>query len=102
MVGIVIVNYKSDELTVRFVSEELCKTVCPHRTVIVDVGGTLGEVPDAVVLKEENRGFAHACNVGAMYMKGEVSSILFMLLHHRFTAQTRRFPTAPMTRLITL
>ena len=77
MVGIVIVNYKSDELTVRFVSEELCKTVCPHRTVIVDVGGTLGEVPDAVVLKEENRGFAHACNVGAMYMKGEVSSILF-------------------------
>lgn len=77
MVGIVIVNYKSDELSSRFVSEELCKTVCPHRTVIVDVGGTLGEVPDAVVLKEENKGFAHACNVGAMYLKGEVSSFLF-------------------------
>ena len=77
MIGVVIVNYKSDALTRRFVSEEVSKISLPHRTVIVDVGGTLDEVPDATVIKEDNKGFAHACNAGALYLKGEVSSILF-------------------------
>ena len=77
MVGIVIVNYKSDDLTLRFVSEEISKIALPHKTVIVDVGGTMDEVPDATVIKEKNKGFAYACNAGAMFLKGEVSSILF-------------------------
>ena len=77
MVGIVIVNYKSDALTRRFVAEEVSKILLPHRTVIVDVGGTLDDVPETTVIKEENKGFAHACNAGALFLKGQVSSILF-------------------------
>lgn len=78
MTGIVIVNYRSDSLTTRFVKEELSKIVSPHRIIIVDVGGTFDkEVPGAEVIKEENIGFAHACNAGAKRLKGEVSNILF-------------------------
>ena len=39
MLGIVIVNYRSDALTSRFVREELSRIRLPHVTVVVDNGG---------------------------------------------------------------
>ena len=69
MIGIVIVSYKSDERTKRFVREELPMIGLPHRTVVVDVGGTLSEIEGADLLHVENKGFAYACNEGARYLR---------------------------------
>ena len=65
MLGVVIVSYRSDDLTVRFVREELAKITVPHRVVVVANGYDAAQaqrlaerIPEAVVLPAENRGFA--------------------------------------------
>ena len=77
MLGVVIVSYKSDDLTVRFVREELTKISLPHRIVVVDNGAGPEEasalaarLPEAVVLPAENRGFAAGNNLGFRWLEG--------------------------------
>lgn len=74
MLGIVIVSFRSDDLTVRFVQEELSRITIPHQTVIVNNGGTdsahLQErLPEATVLSSENKGYASGCNFGARWLR---------------------------------
>ena len=75
MIGIVIVSYRSDDLTVRFVREQLPGITVPYQVVVVDNGATpeeaaalQGRIPEAVVLPAENRGFASGNNVGIRYL----------------------------------
>lgn len=75
MLGVVIVSYRSDDLTVRFVKEELTKITVPYRVVVVANGydaaraQQLAErIPEAVVLPAENRGFAAGNNLGVRYL----------------------------------
>ncbi len=84
--GIVIVSYRSDDLTVRFVREELSRVRIPYTLVVVDNGATSEEaaslgrqLPDAVVLPSENGGFAKGNNLGVRYLEdhGGVDQILF-------------------------
>ena len=77
MLGIVIVNYRSDDLTVRFVQGQLCRITLPYQVVVVDNGATAEEaealqrrIPEAVVLPAENRGFAAGNNIGIRYLLG--------------------------------
>ena len=84
MVGIVIVSYRSDDLTVRFVREDLFQISVPYRVVVVDNGETgscaLQEIlPEVTVLVSENRGYASACNLGAEWLRDQVhpESVLF-------------------------
>ena len=84
MVGIVVVNYRSDEMTVRFVREELSRIDIPYRVVVVNNGGTdsgnLQErMPGVTVLTAENRGYAYGCNRGAEWLQEQVhpDAILF-------------------------
>ena len=84
MVGIVLVNYCSDDLTVRFVREELSRITIPYHVVIVNNGGTdecvLKErLPEVTVLASENRGYACGCNLGARWLYGNIhpDAILF-------------------------
>ena len=74
--GVVIVSYKSDDLTERFVREELVKTSLPLRVVVVDNGATEEEAAllesrlDGVkVIAAPNGGFARGNNIGARYLK---------------------------------
>ncbi|MBQ6086505.1 MAG: glycosyltransferase family 2 protein [Bacteroidales bacterium] len=76
MIAVVIVNYRSEERTVKFVREEVSKISSPHAVVVVDNGSTpdsfkaLSEgLPEgcALIPSEENAGFARACNLGASY-----------------------------------
>lgn len=74
MLGIVIVNYRSDEMTVRFVREELSRIGIPNQVVIVNNGGTDSsllqkELPGVTVLTSENRGYACGCNLGAEWLR---------------------------------
>ena len=75
MLGIVIVSYRSDDLTVRFVEDQLSRITIPYQVVVVDNGATAEEaatlqrrIPDAVVLPAENRGFAAGNNIGIRYL----------------------------------
>lgn len=75
MIGVVIVSYKSDDLTVRFVQEELSKVSSPLQVVVVDNGASEAEaealqrrIPEAVVLPAENKGFAVGNNIGIRYL----------------------------------
>ena len=84
MVGIVIVSYRSDDLTVRFVREDLSRISVPYRVVVVDNGETGSsalqeKLPDVTVLVSENRGYASACNLGAEWLRDRVhpESVLF-------------------------
>ena len=84
MVGIVIVSYRSDDLTVRFVREDLSRISVPYQVVVVDNGetgsGALQEkLPEVTVLVSENRGYASACNLGAEWLRDRVhpESVLF-------------------------
>ena len=77
MLGIVIVNYRSDDLTVRFVQGQLTRITLPYQVVVVDNGATAREaealqrrIPKAVVLPAENRGFAAGNNIGIRYLLG--------------------------------
>lgn len=84
MLGIVVVSYRSDDLTVRFVREELSRIRMPYRIVVVDNGetenGVLQErLPEVTVLTSENRGYACGCNLGARWLRehGQPEAILF-------------------------
>ena len=84
MVGIVIVSYRSDDLTVRFVREDLSRISVPYRVVVVDNGETGSsalqeKLPEVTVLVSENRGYASACNLGAEWRRDQVhpASVLF-------------------------
>ena len=84
MVGIVIVSYRSDDLTVRFVREDLSRISVPYRVVVVDNGETVSsalqeKLPEVTVLVSENRGYASACNLGAEWLRDQVhpESVLF-------------------------
>lgn len=74
MVGIVIVNYRSNALTARFVREELPKISLPYVVVIVDNGATpeasarLAEETGVTVIPSENKGFAQGNNTGIAYL----------------------------------
>jgi GT2 family glycosyltransferase len=84
MVGIVIVSYRSDDLTVRFVREDLSRISVPYQVVVVDNGETGSsalqeKLPEVTVLVSENRGYASACNLGAEWLRDQVhpESVLF-------------------------
>ena len=86
MLGIVIVSYHSDDLTVRFVRGQLSAVRIPHRIVIVDNGVGEGKdsplsrvLPETVVLTMDNKGFAAANNKGAGWLREHcpVNEILF-------------------------
>jgi len=86
MIGIVIVSYKSDDLTVKFVREQLPRISLPYQTVVVDNGASAEEaaalqeqIPEAVVLPAENRGFAAGNNIGVRYLleRGKPDYLLF-------------------------
>lgn len=79
MIGIVIVSYRSDDLTVRFVRQELVRITLPYTVVVVDNGATPEEaaalaarIPEAVVIGSANRGFAAGNNVGIRYLEESV------------------------------
>lgn len=89
MLGIVIVSYHSDDLTVRFVREELAKVTLPFRLVVVANGydaaqaGRLAErIPDAVVLPAENRGFAAGNNLGVRWLEENVHPTYILLTNN--------------------
>lgn len=87
MLGIVIVSYRSDEETVRFVREELSKISLPHRIVVVDNGADesaaaslSARLDGLAVLPSENGGYAKGNNKGALWLRenvAELDSILF-------------------------
>jgi GT2 family glycosyltransferase len=75
MIGVVVVSYHSDDLTVRFVRDQLGRITLPCRIVVVDNGATAQEaealqqrIPEAVVLPAENKGFAVGNNIGIRYL----------------------------------
>ena len=82
MLGIVIVNYRSDSLTEKFVREEVPKVNCPHTVVVVDNGAT-DEEADALskrlggirVIASENKGFAVGNNIGAKWLRDKTRAI---------------------------
>lgn len=75
MIAVIIVNYGSPELTIRFVLEECVKIREEHVVIVVDNASTEDtferlsrELPSAVILTcRENQGFARANNQGAAY-----------------------------------
>ena len=84
--GIVIVSYRSDDMTVSFVRRELSRITLPYSLVIVDNGATEEEadalrqrLPGATVLAAENGGFAKGNNLGVRYLEehGSVDLYLF-------------------------
>ena len=87
MLGIVVISYHSDDLTVRFVQEELSKVSIPHRTVIVANGASPEEasrlqdrlVGKADVLASENEGFARGNNTGANWLRERIPDLQALL-----------------------
>lgn len=84
MVGIVIVSFRSDDMTVRFVREDLSRITVPCQVVVVDNGETGSralqeKLPEVTVLFSKNRGYACACNLGAEWLRDQVhpESVLF-------------------------
>lgn len=76
MTGIVVVSYRSDEETIRFVTQELSKVRTEHRTVVVANGASreetealAGRLPGVTVLPAENGGYAKGNNIGARWLK---------------------------------
>jgi len=95
MVGIVIVSYRSDDLTVRFVREDLFQISVPYRVVVVDNGETgscaLQEIlPEVTVLVSENRGYASACNLGAEWLRDRVHPEFILFCNNDLHFQSDR------------
>ena len=95
MLGIVVVSYRSDERTIRFVQEELHKVLLPHRIVVVDNGATVQEAASlaarlgdtvTAVLPAENGGFAKGNNLGVRYLNAleKMDAFLFVNNDIRF------------------
>jgi len=88
-VGVVVVTYRSDDLTVRFVREELSRISIPHAVVVVANGSTQEEadalsarIPEAVVIPSENKGFAAGNNIGVRYLAGQVHPDYILLANN--------------------
>ena len=97
MVGIIIVNYHSDDLTVRFIREELSKVSLPHRIVVVDNGADEADasalaarIPEAVVLPAENRGFAAGNNLGVRWLVDHVRPSHILLTNNDIHFRSER------------
>ena len=94
MLGIVIVSYKTDDATLRFVKEELRDISVPIRIVVVDNGASPEEAAalagrldgKAEVRPSENGGFAKGNNKGVRHLlsKGEMEAFLFVNNDIRF------------------
>lgn len=75
MLAVIVINFGSPELTIRFVREECVKIQEEHRVIVVDNASTDASydalqqaLPEAVVLRcPENQGYARANNQGARY-----------------------------------
>lgn len=76
MLAIVIVSYKSNDQTRRFVAESLRDIQIPYRVVVVNNGAAPGESTELqdslgslahVIDNPVNSGFAIGCNIGARY-----------------------------------
>lgn len=93
MLGIVIVNYRSNERTARFVREELTLIRLPYVAVIVDNGATeessrsLETETGVKVIPSENQGFARGNNVGIAYLSSHYDIDFFL-----FTNNDIHFP----------
>ena len=92
MLGIVIVNYRSDELTVRFVRSQLVRITIPCQVVVVDNGATADQaaalqrqIPDVVVLPADNRGFSAGNNIGIRYLLEHVRPDRILLTNNDIT-----------------
>ena len=86
MIGIVIVSYRSDDRTVSFIREELCKVEDSHSIVVVDNGASPEEaeslaarLPGVKVIASENGGYSKGNNLGASWLRENVrpDKILF-------------------------
>lgn len=80
LLGIVVVSYHSDDRTVSFVTKELPKIRVPFKVVIVDNGASPEEaealakrLPNVKVLRAENGGYAKGNNLGAEWLRENVS-----------------------------
>lgn len=89
MIGVVIVNYRSDELTVRFIREDLSRVTLPLSIVVVDNGATeedaailQEQIPQAIVLRSENKGFAAGNNAGVKYLIEKVHPTHILLTNN--------------------
>lgn len=89
MIGVIIVSYRSDDLTVRFVREELSRISLPYAVVVVDNGATQAEadalasrLPGVAVLAAENRGFAAGNNMGVRYLTERVHPEYILLTNN--------------------
>ena len=85
MIGIVVVSYRSEERTVRFVLQELAKVRVPHSIVVVDNGATAEEaaalgdrLPGVKVLAADNGGYAKGNNIGARWLQENVHPTLIL------------------------
>jgi len=76
MIAVIVINYKNEERTIRFVRDETSKIVSPHCVIIVDNGATAKSTEKLKCLKNdfehceiipsaENLGFAKGNNLGA-------------------------------------
>ena len=95
MVGIVIVSYRSDDLTVRFVREDLSRISVPYRVVVVDNGETGSralqeKLPEVTVLVSENHGYASACNLGAEWLRDQVHPEFILFCNNDLRFQSDR------------
>ena len=74
MVAVIVINYRNEERTIRFVREEVSKISAPHEVVVVDNASTAESaaalrkgLPEGckVLEMKENAGFARGNNAGA-------------------------------------
>lgn len=87
MLGIVVISYRSDDLTVQFVKDELSKVTIPHRTVIVANGSSPEEAArlqqrlarEADVIASDNGGFARGNNAGACWLRDRIPGLTALL-----------------------
>lgn len=101
MIGIVVINYRSEERTIRFVKEQLYRISSPYAVVIVDNGSTeesktrlleaFKACPDQyvfVVPSEENLGFARGNNLGAAVAINQFDPDLLLFANNDITLST--------------
>jgi len=87
--GIIIVSYHSDDMTVRYVREQLSRISLEHVIVIVDNGAGEEEaaalsnrLPGVIVLPCENRGYAFGNNYGAKYLRERYQPEYFLFTNN--------------------
>lgn len=75
MLGIIIVNYRSEDLTISYVRDQLSRISIPFHVVVVDNGGSAESearlksgIPGVTVITAENKGYACGCNLGVEWL----------------------------------